>query len=692
MQPPSQSSADTSGSVRAASPAPARTGASTRTRLLSRGGLFAILVIFGSVGAGAAAFWTGKLPFAFAAHPNGPGPAAGVAPPSRGPAIPMDLHILVDQFGYRPGDAKVAVVRSPRKGFDAKQPFEPGARYEVRDATLGTAVFSGSLRPWNEGKVQDSSGDVGWWFDFSSFVTPGRYYVFDVERGLRSATFAIAPAVYEPLIKTIARTYFYQRSAFEKKAPSAEACWADAPAYVGPGQDREARDIDRMQDPRSARDLSGGWFDAGDTNQYVTFATQAVHALLSAYRDYPEGFGDDFDVPESGNGVPDLLDEIQRETDWLEKMQNPDGSSLLKLGVLEHGLAAPPSQDRKPRFYVGPCTSATIASAGMLADAALVFAGIPKLAAESAELRERAVRGFDAYRRAPEVQTDCDDQRVVSGDADRTQPEQNDMAVEAAVYLFALTGEERFQEFVRARYRSTMPYRDFGWSRYDPDIGEALLFFTGLPQADPALRQAILGDKLADAREGNEVYGASGDDLYRNYLHDEQYHWGSNGMRVAYANSNLAMNRYGLDRAYAAAYAARAAETLHYIHGVNPFGIVYISNMYRHGASYSVNEIFHTWFAGGTQWSNALISRCGPPPGFLVGGPNAAAGEDGVPRYLQPPRGQPPQKAYRDWNQTWPEASYALTEPSNNYQANYLRLLAGVLSPRNRPVLATREP
>jgi hypothetical protein len=30
-------------------------------------------------------------------------------------------------------------------------------------------------------------------------------------------------------------------------------------------------------------------------------------------------------------------------------------------------------------------------------------------------------------------------------------------------------------------------------------------------------------------------------------------------------------------------------------------------------------------------------------------------------------------------NAAWPDASYALTEPSNTYQANYVRLLAALL-------------
>lgn len=660
---------------------PVAPGRSFRKRRARR---IAMVMSIGALAALGYFAWAGDWMHAFgsaAARPVGPGPAAGVAPPRTDPqSVPMDLHILVDQFGYRPQDPKVAVIRSPRVGFDVARGFVPGrADYEVRKASDDEVVLAGPLVPWNDGAVQDSSGDVGWWFDFSALSAPGRYYVFDPERRVRSAAFEIGPRVYHDLLRIVSRTYFYQRSAFDKKAPFADACWVDAAAYVGPGQDREARSVDHQDDASSARDLSGGWFDAGDTNQYVTEATRAVHPLLTAFESFPDGFGDDFGIPESGNGIPDLLDEVRWEIDWLKKMQRPDGASLLKLGVLGHGWASPPSSDKRPRFYVPECTSATIASAGMMAHAAAVFGRFPALAADAADLTARAIRGFDHFVAAKAPQTECDDQRVASGDADRGVPEQSDMAVEAAVYLFARTGDKRFHDHVAKHYRGTQPYRDFGWSRYEPNIGTALLYFARLPDTDPALSKRILADKLADARDGNDVYGFSNQDLYRNYLHREQYHWGSNGMRVAYANSNLAMNRVGLDPERASSYHARALETLHYLHGVNPFGLVYISNMYRHGASYSLNEIYHFWFAPESRWANALTSACGPPPGFLVGGPNAGAQELGVPANLQPPCGQPPQKSYRDWNQTWPEMSYTMTEPSNGYQANYLWLLASLL-------------
>lgn len=592
-------------------------------------------------------------------------------------AVPLNLHILVDQFGYRPGDPKVAVIRDPRVGFDSADRFRPGSQgYEVRTVSDDRPVFSGTLRPWHNGEVQASSGDVGWWFDFSTLNRPGHYYVYDRERGVRSATFRIDRAVYAPLLRAATRVFFYQRSGCEKKPPFAEPCWADAPAYVGPGQDLEARDIARRRDPASARNLSGGWFDAGDTNKYVTFSIHPIHALLTAYTRAPAAFTDDFDIPESGNGIPDVLDEVRWQLAWLIKMQNPDGTSLLKVGALQHAVAAPPSSDTQPRYYVGECSSATIAAAAMFAHAAAVFGDRPELRAEARELKRRAMRGFGAFERSGKPDTDCDDLTVRAGDADYDAKTQTEMAVVAAVYLWRITGEPRFDLFVRKNFRRTRPFNDFGWSRYDAFVGDALLDYAALPSANPAVRDEILAAKLDDANVGNGVYRMDDKDLYRNYLHDEQYHWGSNHIRMGYANTNLDMPAHRLDLARADEYRHRALETLHYLHGVNPLAMVYLSNMYALGATRSANAIYSQWFAPNTRWAAALSSPCGPPPGYLVGGPNINVLSDGVPANLVPPVGQPAQKSYRDWNVHGAESSYVVTEPSMSFQANYIKLVS----------------
>src|SRR6185312_14996901 len=232
------------------------------------------------------------------------------AAPGASAAIRLNAHLLVDQFGYRPADPKVAVIRNPRAGYDSADHFEPGTAYEVRSVADGAVVYSGHPEAWRHGELQASSGDSGWWFDFGTVRKPGSYFVFDVQRGVRSATFAVGEDVYKPILRAAVRMYFYQRSGFPKHLPHAQACWVDEPAYVGRGQDTEAHDITDRDNKAKVRNLAGGWFDAGDTNKYVTFAATAVHQLLTAYQNSPAAFGDDTNIPESGNGIPREIDEV----------------------------------------------------------------------------------------------------------------------------------------------------------------------------------------------------------------------------------------------------------------------------------------------------------------------------------------------------------------------------------------------
>ena len=67
---------------------------------------------------------------------------------------------------------------------------------------------------------------------------------------------------------------------------------------------------------------------------------------------------------------------------------------------------------------------------------------------------------------------------------------------------------------------------------------------------------------------------------------------------------------------------------IHYIHGVNPLGLVYLTNMESAGAAHSATTMFHNWFAYGTRWEKVSETTPGPPPGYLVGGPNPQYSKD----------------------------------------------------------------
>ena len=46
---------------------------------------------------------------------------------------------------------------------------------------------------------------------------------------------------------------------------------------------------------------------------------------------FPFVFGDDTNIPESGNGTPDVLDEVKWELDWMLKMQDSESGGFYHL-------------------------------------------------------------------------------------------------------------------------------------------------------------------------------------------------------------------------------------------------------------------------------------------------------------------------------------------------------------------------
>lgn len=627
---------------------------------------------------------------------------ASAAPASQSPKVkglagpfescaktPLNELIRVDQFGYRPGAKKVAVLSEPVQGWNAGAELKPGGVYEVRSWDTGAVVFTGAPVPWNGGAVQKSSGDRGSWFDFSPLKTNGSYCVLDRERGVRSDRFEIRGSVYRDVLKAAQKVFYFQRANIPKLKPYAcvgDKCWLAAADNVGKRQDREARNVRDRDNPATARELSGGWWDAGDVNKYVTFTKGPVHQLLSAYSERPGVFSDDFGIPESGNGVPDVLDELKVELDWLIKMQPADlnGGVLPKLGNVDF-VDTIPERSTYPRYYYpDPCSSATIVVAGEFAHAALVLKGVSQLAAYSDDLRGRAQKAWTHFERHPR-NPNCDDLTIKAGDSDDNLETQERDRVVAAIYLFALTGEAAYADVIAKSYKLTRPMQEDAWSTYDPAQGDALLYYTALPKADPAVKAAILERKLSQARS-QDIYRMSPDkDLYRAYMRDSTFHWGHNMAKANTGNTNYDLVAL-VSASESASYAERAEGLLQSFHGVNPMGIVYLTNMYAYGAERSANQMFHIWFRDGDPtYDDAKTSRLGPVPGYVTGGPNAQYCEGQDPNQNRCAnsqlRRQPPQKAYLDFNTAWAptqehDRSWEITEPGIYYQSAYVKLVS----------------
>jgi endoglucanase len=600
--------------------------------------------------------------------------------------------IRIDQFGYREQSSKVAVIINPIEGYDADQSYFPSTQsnaYQVRKWSDDAVVFSGTIIPWNNGALDPISGDKAWWFDFSSVTIPGNYYIYDSGNQDASYKFRIDNNVYQNVLKAAMRMFYYNRCNFEKQAIHAGTNWADAPSFIDQHQDTEARSFYDQNNNATAKDLSGGWWDAGDYNKYISFTNLPMHHLLDAYEVNPSIWTDNYNIPESGNGIPDIIDELKWELNWMKKMQLADGSFLPKIGTLTGDWDAdslPPSTDKRFRYYYPDgCSSATIVAASVFARAALVFKNFPSLIPYANDLKVRAVKAYNHFNTNP-ITENCDPQEngyyITAGDADANQESQMYIKTEAAVYLYALTGQKKYRVAVNTTYGAIMTkWWDVPWNApYETNIQSALLYYSNLSNSTATVANDIIAQKTLSISEPyKKIYGfeqSKNSDPYRSYMDVLDYSWGSNLPKANLSILNYELVQYNLLPENHSEYLKRAEEILHYYHGVNPFNMVYLSNMGAYGAEKSVTELYHSWFKNGSAWDNINSPKGGPAPGYLVGGPNQYYTDAFGNCEIVPPCNQPVLKAYANINDNNYLDTYKLTEPAIYYQAGYIKMLS----------------
>ena len=601
--------------------------------------------------------------------------------------------IVVDQFGYLPELQKRAIIRSPEIGYDSGESFTPGGRYAVIDVATGEAVFEGAPTAWNEGRIDEMSGDKVWWFDFSEVTQEGSYKVIDLKNSAESFTFDIAEDVYTPILKAAFKTLYYQRAGFEKRAPYALPGYADGASHLGAGQDPQARLYSAKDDAATERDLRGGWYDAGDYNKYTSWTANYIRTLLHSYLENPDVWTDDFNIPESGNGVPDILDEVKWGLDWLERMQNADGSML---SVMSLSDISPPSSAEGPSFYGPANTSSAYSSAGAFAMAADIFARMPTYREDADRYRSRAIRAWNWAEANPNVIFKNNDAEFKSEGLAAGQQEVGPERLQkkiliSAVYMYKIKGQRQYERRIEKLYADLNPITPWAVDGFEADIAPTLLYLTKANGVSRSFKARILSDYqailLGDDGVLHDIMERS--DAYASPM--KQYNWGSNSTKAQRGSVFTQAALHGLKAASREDYYSAGAGYLHYLHGVNPLGLVYLSNMEGYGAENSVSEFYHSWFVNDSKdYDSTLTSTYGPAPGFLVGGPYPGYERDACCEktcggygakmckrpILSPPTGQPPMKSYAEFNDGWPINSWSVTENSNSYQTAYIRLLS----------------
>jgi endoglucanase len=609
---------------------------------------------------------------------------------------PVSPNLVVDQFGYRTGAEKIAVARDAQTGFDVGAHYTPPAMYAVVDAHSGAPVLMVAPVAWNGGGTDATSGDKAWWIDLSALTTPGDYFILDGSANVRSAVFQISDGVYRDTLVQAVRMLYYQRDGSAKPAQYAGAAWTDGAAHLTPCT---------LFSSTTTRDVHGGWFDAGDQNEYTSWGASDVIELLRAYRETPGVFGDDTNIPESGNGVPDLLDELKWELDWIVRMQEASDGSVYS--VVGHAGASPPSSDTQGCKYGPATTGASFSAAAVLAFASLTLKSVPAFQtaypgyADDLAARARRAWTWASGNVSAPITFYNSQNGIAAGEQELVDSNVNNpdrywalyaKQLEAAVFLFELDGTAAYKTFIDTNYnRAHM--KDAGgntasnlmngnWiDEYHLEEQDTLLEYARAGGATAAVSSAILtAYKTAMGKYYNELMAnltapSANKDPYLATM--DAYVWGSNADVSAKGNLFYDVSLFNVDSANAARATLAAERYVHYLHGVNPLQMVYLSNMNAHGATRSVTRFFHTWFANGTKWDQVGVSMYGPPPGYLVGGANQYYDCTGQPGCTNPspPRNQPAQKSYKELNDV-PNASWQVTEPDDGYQAHYIRLLS----------------
>jgi len=256
--------------------------------------------------------------------------------------------IHVNQLGYLPSGTQKFAYLSAWLGDGGPLSLDAysGTTFHVIDLKTRRAVFSGrpTLRQRldqpdgglpNEGPHNNYTGADVWQCDFSTVRTPGRY-VLSIEQIGCSYPFTIGPEAYRPAFLTTVRGLYHQRCGIALTAAHTKwtrpACHRPETAPFLQTTDRYLDlphdDGDPQADAKTTgekRDAWGGWHDAGDWDR-EPWHIEAAETLLLAYELFPQKFRDgEQNIPESGNGLPDIIDEARWCLDYYRRIQRPDG-------------------------------------------------------------------------------------------------------------------------------------------------------------------------------------------------------------------------------------------------------------------------------------------------------------------------------------------------------------------------------
>jgi endoglucanase len=542
--------------------------------------------------------------------------------------------VRADQVGYLPLHAKLAMVVSP----------QAEGSFQVCRVSDKKILFRGKL---GEPQTDPDSGDTIRIADFTALKKQGAFFL-QVPGAGESFSFRIASDVYRDAYYLAMRSYYGQRCGTKvdmgEKYPKCrhEAChMADAEFHRSSGKKGHQASL-------------CGWHDAGDYGKYIVNSGISCGTLLLTYEWFPKIIGKTrLDIPESGDSVPDILDEIKWNLDWMFTMQDTDGGVWHKLTTEKFCGFVQPEDDRDTRYIIGTDSSpykntgATGDFAAVMAQAARVYR--PFLPDYAGKCRKAAEKAWEWLKANPGVAFSNPSGVATGGYGDGKF---GDEMLWASAELFCLTGEKEYNDYFINHYGDFSP-SDL-WPQAWPDVGNLgwwAYYFSGRKDADRKVREDI---RLKTLKAADGIVEASAKVGYRHSLRESNYIWGSNSVAANFGIVLMVANRMGPKKEYVSC----AMENLHYLLGRNTFDLCFVTRLgarspkHIHHRPSEFSESSETW------------------PGLLAGGPNRHPADPALRRLPA----SPPARCYTD-----DKESYASNEIAINWNAPLVFLLASTL-------------
>lgn len=381
-------------------------------------------------------------------------------------------------------------------------------------------------------------------------------------------------------------------------------------------------------------DVHGGWYDAGDYGKYTVPAGLSIGTMLSLYELFPGCISDSTGIPESGNRISDLLDEVRFELDFLSRMQDNDGGVYFKVGTLAWDNFTMPSECASERFIIGKSTSSTLNFAAIFAIAGRVYTpSDPKFAAAC---RKHALDAWKWATANPAVREPSE----AGGTGAYGDNVFTDEFFWAASELYLTTKKGEFRKYCNAHASKNLIRGAATWSEVG-NLGVFSLINHGATEL-----HNFTGLKASLIKEADRISSFVGNHPQR--IPAEQFIWGSNSCMLNFAIILCQAYHQTKKRVYL----ENVNDIVSYLFGNNPTGYSFVTGF----GSRSPLHIHHR-----ITGSDNIPE---PFPGFVVGGPNAGREDENrnEPGVYYPSK--EPAKSYIDI-----EASYASNEVALNWNA-----------------------